>query len=370
MKKIVSILSALFMVTGITACTGNTASTTAAGTTPTTGASTTTAGTTASTTAAGTTASTTAAGTTASTTTAGTTTAGTTTASGEKIKVGVILKTLSSEYWSYVAAGVKQAEKDLGVEVALQGPASETSYDEQNNMIETMLSDQSVKALVISPLQPDSVVSVLGDTEMPILFVDTDAPYEKKLSYIGTGNEAAAFKGGEYAAKLIGSGAKAVWIGGVQGNTTSDQREKGFIDALEAGGVEVVAKQYAEGLADKAASIMENLLTRLNNDVQIVVCNNDEIASGVSRILSQAGLNEVLVVGFDGIQAGVQNVIDGKVGATVAQSPFNMGYEAVKQAVAAAKGETVEKLVDTGAEVVTKDNAQQYMDKLQEQLGN
>lgn len=324
MKKVLSILAALVMVTGITACTADTGTTT-----------------------------------TTENTQAGT----------EKVKVGVILKTLSSEYWSYVAAGVKAAEKDLGVEVALQGPASETAYDEQNNMIETMLSDSSIQAMVIAPLQPDSVVTVLGDTSLPVLFVDTDAPYEKKVSYIGTGNEAAAFKGGEYAAKLAGEGAKAVWIGGVQGNTTSDQREKGFVDGLKAGGVEVVAMQYAEGLADKAASIMENLLTRLNNDVQIVVSNNDEIASGVSRIVQQAGLDDVIIIGFDGIQAGVQNVIDGKVTATVAQSPFNMGYEAVKQAVAAAKGEPVESYVDTGSEVVSSDNAQDYMDKLKEQLG-
>ena len=143
-------------------------------------------------------------------------------ANGDKVKVGVILKTLSSEYWSYVGAGVKAAEKDLNVTVQLQGPASETAYDEQNNMIETMLADNSIQALVISPLQPDSVVSVLGGTEKPILFVDTDADYDKKLSYIGTGNEPAAKSGGVEAAKIAGEGAKAAWIGGVQGNTTSD----------------------------------------------------------------------------------------------------------------------------------------------------
>ncbi|WP_277405358.1 substrate-binding domain-containing protein [Lacrimispora xylanisolvens] len=80
------------------------------------------------------------------------------------IKVGVILKTLSSEYWSYVAAGVNAAAKDLGVKVDLQGPASETSYDEQNNMIETMLAG-GIDAFVISPLQSESVASVIGDVK-------------------------------------------------------------------------------------------------------------------------------------------------------------------------------------------------------------
>jgi ribose transport system substrate-binding protein len=304
------------------------------------------------------------------TTTETTDTADTTdTAADSDIKVGVILKTLSSEYWGYVAAGVKQAGTDLGVTVDLQGPASETSYDEQNNMIETMLSDPELDAFVISPLQPDSVVSVLGDTTVPVLFVDTDAPYDKKVTYIGTGNKEAAYLGGEYAAKQAGEGAKAVIIGGVQGNTTSDAREAGFKEALEANGVTVEATQYGEGLADKSASIMENLLTSLNNEVDIVVCHNDETASGAAKAVQQAGLTDVLIVGFDGIQAGVQNVIDGNFAATVAQSPYNMGYMAVEKAVAAAKGETVDANIDTGVTVVTSENAQAYLDELKVVLG-
>lgn len=289
---------------------------------------------------------------------------------GEKsdIKVGVILKTLSSEYWSYVAAGVKQAGEDLGVTVDLQGPASETAYDEQNNMIETMLSSPDLDAFVISPLQPESVVSVIGDTKVPVLFVDTDAPYENKVSYIGTGNYAAAYLGGEYAAKKAGEGAKAVIIGGIQGNTSSDERERGYREALEAKGVEVVAVQYAEGLADKAASIMENLLTSLNNDVDIVLCNNDEIATGASRAVEQAGLDDVIIVGFDGIQAGVQNVIDNKFTATVAQSPFDMGYTAVERAVAVAKGEKILEYIDTGAIVIESENAEAYLAELKSRL--
>ncbi len=301
-------------------------------------------------------------------TTEETTTEEATPAADADIKVGVILKTLSSEYWGYVAAGVKQAGEDLGVSVDLQGPASETAYDEQNNMIETMLSSD-LDALVISPLQPDSVVSVLGDTATPILFVDTDAAYDKKVTYIGTGNKEAAYLGGEYAAKQAGEGAKAVIIGGVQGNTTSDAREAGFKEALEANGVTVEATQYGEGLADKSASIMENLLTSLNNDIDIVVCHNDETAAGAARAVQQAGLTDVLIVGFDGIQAGVQNVIDGNFAATVAQSPYNMGYMAVEKAVAVAKGETVEAAIDTGATVVTSENAQAYLDELKSVLG-
>ncbi|WP_182354892.1 sugar ABC transporter substrate-binding protein [Flaviflexus huanghaiensis] len=285
----------------------------------------------------------------------------------DSVRVGVLLKTLSSEYWSYMAAGVEDAAEDLGVDVQLQGPASETSYDEQTNMLETMLADDSMDAIVLAPLQPDSVVAVLGDTEKPILFVDTDAPYDNKVTYIGTGNEEAARAGGEAAAALAGEGAEAAWIGVVQGNTTTDQREAGFTAGLESGGVTVVAKQYAEGLADKAASIVENILTS-NPNLTVVVTANDEMASGAARAAQSAG-RELVIFGFDGIQAGVQNVIDGTVTGTVAQDPYAMGYKAVESAVAAARGETLDEFIDTGSQIITSENAEGYLATLREQLG-
>ena len=113
---------------------------------------------------------------------------------------------------------------------------------------------------------------------------------------------------------------------------------------------------------------MENLFISLNNDIDIVMCNNDEIASGVSKVVAELGKEDVIVVGFDGIQAGVQNVIDGKVTCTVAQSPFEMVYLVVENAVAAAKGETVEEKIETGITLVTEENAESYMESLKSNL--
>ena len=176
--------------------------------------------------------------------------------------------------------------------------------------------------------------------------------------FVGTGNEAAAKAGGEYAAEVAGSGAKAVWIGGVQGNTTSDEREAGFTAGLESGGVTVTVKQYGEGLGDKAASIMENVLTS-SPDVSVVVTNNDDMAAGAARSVQAAG-KDMTIVGFDGIKAGVQNVIDGTVTATVAQDPFGMGYKAVEAAVKTAKGEEVEDFIDTGSTVITSTSSTSF----------
>ena len=286
-------------------------------------------------------------------------------ASTGDIKVGVILKTLSSEYWSYVAAGVNAAAKDLGVKVDLQGPASETAYDEQNSMIETMLAG-GIDAFVISPLQSESVASVIGDVKIPVITVDTDAEIPGKIAFVGTGtgNDKAAYQGGLFAAEKAGKGTKAVIIGGVEGNATSDARQAGYTRAMEENGIKIVSVQYAQSNPDTAANVMENMITAQSGDIQIVLCHNDDTAAGAATACKQSGLKDVVIVGFDGNQSGVQNIIDGTISATCAQSAYTMGYKAVETAVKSVKGETVKSFVDTGCEVISSDNAKDYLEKL------
>ena len=59
---------------------------------------------------------------------------------GSKHTIGIVLKSLNSDYWNVFAVGIRQSEQDLDCTELLQGPPSETSYDAQLNMIETMLS--------------------------------------------------------------------------------------------------------------------------------------------------------------------------------------------------------------------------------------
>lgn len=285
------------------------------------------------------------------------------------VAVGIVIKTSSSEYWGYVQAGCEAAAKDLGVTADIVGPPSETSYDEQNNEIENYVSSGKYDALIIAPLQPDSIETVLGDPGVPVIFVDTDAEYSHKTEYVGTGNEEAAYEAGKFALENAAEKENVVIIAGVQGNTTSEQRQAGFEKALSEAGIEAKAVQNADWTADKATEKMENIITSLNGDVDIVLCGNDDMASGVSKALKQAGIEDCYIMGFDGIQSGIENIVAGDVNATAAQSPYQMGYQSVENAVKAAQGETIDEVVDTGCKIITKDEAEEYLAGLKEMLG-
>jgi ribose transport system substrate-binding protein len=284
---------------------------------------------------------------------------------GGSESVAVVLKTLSSPYWKYVEAGAKAAAKDLGVDVTVVGPSAESQIMEQVNMIEDSL-NQSPSALVVSPSQPDTVVPVLEQatqSDVPVLLIDTDADFEGKTSFIGTDNYTAGKEGGKLLASMLQKGDKVALIAGALGNTATDARIKGAKEELEKAGMKVVAEQPADSDKTKAMSVMENI-SQKNPDIKGVFSANDDMALGVLRALDAKGL-KIPVIGTDGTIEAVQSVVDGKLAGTIAQSPYDMGYQGVENAVKAAKGEKVEERIDSGIDAITKDNAQEKLEFLQ-----
>ena len=111
-------------------------------------------------------------------------------------KIDVICKTLSSEYWTYIKAGAEAYSKDHPeVTVEVKGPPSETSYDEQMNMIQTDIGSGAYDGYIIAPLQADTVKTLIADTDKPVMALDSAIPSDKVISFIGTGNEEAAKAG-------------------------------------------------------------------------------------------------------------------------------------------------------------------------------
>ena len=290
--------------------------------------------------------------------------------------IKVILKTLASEYWQYVGNGCKQAGEDLGVTVDVLGASSETAYDEQLSMIETTLSANDCDAMVVAPLQAETVATQIADTDLPIVAIDTAIDSDKVLSFVGFNNEELAAMGGKAAveaAKAAGwDKVQAIAISGVQGDGTATARLTGYEKGVTEAGGEFLKDeiQYADAVADKAATSMEAIMQNHPEGVAIIVCNNDDMAMAAARAAKgNAAYAKTIFVGFDGIQSACNAILAGEETMSVAQEAYDMGYKAVEAAVKAVNGETLEKFIDSGCSVVTKDNAQERLDKLKGYIG-
>jgi len=291
--------------------------------------------------------------------------------SGEQgsIKIAVVVKALNSDFWKIVEAGAKAAGKDLGVEVEVLGPSAETAVSEQVAMIEDQIT-KKVSALAVAPSQPASAIPVFEQAKaanIPVVLIDTDADWADKVSFVGTGNYEGGKLAGEFLAQKLGKGGKVVILRGAMGDHTHDERTNGAVEVLKANGLEIIDIQPANSERGLGMTVMENML-QAHPDIQGVFATNDEMALGALRAI-QAAKKEIIVVGFDGSPDALKSIAAGELTATVAQSPYNIGYKGVEAAVKAAKGEQVEKRIDTGTYVITKENVAEEQKKLDEILG-
>ena len=173
-------------------------------------------------------------------------------------KIDVICKTLSSEYWTYIKAGAEAYSKDHPeVTVEVKGPPSETSYDEQMNMIQTDLGSGAYDGYIIAPLQADTAATLIADTDKPVMALDSAINSDKVISFIGTGNEEAAKAGAAAAveaAKAAGwTDIKCIEIAGVQGDGTNTARMNGYIAGINENGGEFLENEvhYANAVIPK-----------------------------------------------------------------------------------------------------------------------
>lgn len=290
-------------------------------------------------------------------------------AGNDDISIGFVVKSLSDSFYVLMKAGAEAKAKEMGVTLNFIAPNSESDVQAQVDMIQNLIG-QDIDALCVSPSSPEAVLPVFEQAysaDIPVLAVDNDTTFEHKVTFIGTGSEAAGEIGGQYAAEQIGEGGKAIILRGRLGDSNHDERESGFRKGLEAGGVEILEVRACDSESEKAMNAMQDLMNRYS-DIDVVCTTADSMAQGAQRAIEQAGV-DIPVLGFDGTIPVAEMTAEGKFMGTVAQDPYNMGVVGVEEAVKAAKGEAVEPRIDTGAKMVTPENAADFVADLKKKMG-
>lgn len=286
------------------------------------------------------------------------------------IHVGFVVKSLADSFYVLMKAGAEAKAEELGIQLTFIAPNSESDTQGQVDMIQNLLG-QNIDALCVAPSSVEAVLPVFEQADsmgIPILAVDNDTIFENKLTFIGTGSEAAGELGGQYAAEQVGEGAKAIILRGRLGDSNHDAREAGFTKGLEAGGVEILEVKACDSEAEKGMNAMQDLMNRYP-DIDIVCTTADSMAQGAQRAIEQAGV-DIPVLGFDGTIPVAEMTAQGLFMGTVAQDPYNMGVVGVEEAVKAVQGEHVEPRIDTGAKIVNQENAAEFVADLNAKMGN
>ena len=280
-----------------------------------------------------------------------------------EIRIALVLKALDAEFWLSVKAGAEQAAKENpDVKLTVLAPDREVNVQQQVQIVEDLLV-QGVDVLALAPCGGKELMPVMDNAHamgVPVVLVDTDAPWDKKVAYVGTNNIVGGGLAGEYIAKRLNGKGKVAIISGVMGHQTQMDRVIGATEALKKNpGIDIVATQPANAERALAMTVMENILSS-HPDLDAVFCSNDPMAMASLEAIT-ADRSHAFVVGFNADGEALESIKAGGLAATVAQSSFNIGKYGVETAVKAFKGEKVPAHVDTGTELITRDNVDELL---------
>ena len=286
--------------------------------------------------------------------------------SSAKKTIAVIPKGTTHEFWKTIHAGAVKASQETGCEIIWKGPLKEDDREEQIKVVEDFTA-RGVSGIVLAPLDDQALVMPVKNAVrggIPTVIIDSDLKTDEYTSFVATDN----FKGGQLAGeemvRLLGGKGKIVMLRYAEGSASTTNRENGFMDVIKKNpGITVVSdNQYAGATTESAYQKSENLLAPLKTPdgaltIDGIFCPNESSCFGMLRALQDGKLaGKVKFVGFDSSAKLIEALQKGELNATVLQNPFNMGYLGVKTMMDALSGKKVDKRIDTGCKLVTKEN--------------
>ena len=292
-------------------------------------------------------------------------------AADKSYTIAVIPKGTTHEFWKTIHAGAIKAQRELGekgtkVELIWKGPLREDDRDQQIQVVENFMT-RRVDGIVLAPLDSKALVAPAANAAkagVPVVIFDSDLQWDKQVSFVATDNFKGGQLAGEHLGKLLGGKGNVILLRYAVGSASTEAREAGFLAALKTNypNIKIISSdQHAGATRETAYQVSQNLLNRYGREVNGIFCPNETSAIGMTKALRDLGLakGKVKMIGFD---SGTQSVLDLKnddLQGLVVQNPLRMGYLGVMTMVKHLKGEIVEKRIDTGVALATKENMEQ-----------
>lgn len=309
--------------------------------------------------------------------------------SGEKPHIDVIAKGFQHQFWKAVEQGSMKAAEEFGVDVTFQGPDNESAIAQQVEYLDAAIAKKPA-AICLAALDTNASIASIKNAQeagIPIIGFDSgvpDAPEGSIKANASTDNTAAGKLAATELHKIIKDKvtdpANPVRIGVVAQESNSQSivsRTKGFVDEMKAliGEDKVSVEGHDSLKAEKAgakviievgipaevkdadaAAVASAILEK--GDLVAIYGSNEFAANAIitaNEGLDKIGEGKVVAVGFDAGAKQLDAIKSKLFAGSVTQDPVQIGYQAVKLAFMAQKGETVSD-VDTGALWYTAEN--------------
>jgi len=293
-------------------------------------------------------------------------------AAGKQKTFAIVPKSISISFYNDVEKGCKEEGAKLGVNVIYTGPDTADAA-KQVQVLQDLVS-RGVDGFAVAPMDGDSVIGVIESAikkGIKVITFDADSPKSQRVCFVGTNNEQGGYEAGKAFAGALSQGKFAVITGGLA-SVNHNQRGDGFRKALkEAGGnyTEISGSPFpCNDDAAKSIQIIQDTLTRYPDLNGFFFSGGwplfgapEAYLRAVSKHLDEIKTKKFVVVSFDTLPEELKILKQGACTALIGQRPYAMGVKSVDILNDLTEGKTVPAVVDTGVDVVTSSNVDQFL---------
>jgi ribose transport system substrate-binding protein len=286
------------------------------------------------------------------------------TESASRLRIAMIPKGTTHEFWKSVHAGAVKAARELDVDLVWKGPLKEDDLKSQIDLVQSFTA-QKVSGIALAPLNDKALIASVNAAAAagaPVVIFDSALSGGNIVSFVATDNRAAGGLAGDRVAEILPNGGKLVVLRYQEGSASTHEREEGFLEHVKSHpGLTVVSdNQYAGPTTESAFAAAESILLAQNaasGGVSAVFTPNESTTFGMLLALEKSKLaGKIHLIGFDASDKLLKGVDAGEIDALVLQNPFKMGELTLHALVDHLRGKSVPARTDTGAQVLDRKN--------------
>lgn len=275
-------------------------------------------------------------------------------------KMILVPKTIdkTNGFWTSLIAGSELGADGFAVDLKVVGGTSEEDIDAQIAWIEESIKEKPDVMLVApcSYSQTTNVLQKVVNNDIKLILIDSVIDKDIADGIVSTDNYLAGKDLGEYAQTLLTDSMEIGVVAHVKGASTAIEREKGMRDGLGKFEPQIKDVVFCGSSYERAYEQTLEMLKKYP-EMRMIMGTNEYGAVGAARAIKDLGLiGQVKVVGFDNSVEEIQLLEEGVFQGIVIQKPFNIGYLGIQQAVSAASGKKLQKDLDSGCKLITKEN--------------
>jgi ribose transport system substrate-binding protein len=275
-------------------------------------------------------------------------------------KLTLIQGVKGDQFYVTMQCGAQEAAAAAGATLEVTAP-DEFDASLQTPVVNAVVAKKP-DAILVAPTDTQAMIPPLTQAKaagIKLVFVDTTTENGAELaeSEIASDNEEGGREAARTLAELTGGKGSVLVINVKPGISTTDARAKGFEDEIKkTPGLKYIGQEYSNDKPEVAAAKATAALAAHPDLVGIFGTNLFSAEGAATGLRSAGATKKVKIVGFDAGPKQVEDLEQGIVQALIAQKPADIGKAGVEQAIAALKGEPVQKKIGTGFVVVTKEN--------------